>query len=48
MSLVTPVLDLIDILVEHDPLCKEYLIKYFAHLIQFPGNKIPVGVVLLH
>lgn len=45
MSLVTPVLDLIDILVEHDPLCKEYLIKYFAHLIQFPGNKIPVGVV---
>ena len=47
MDKVNPILDLIDILVDHDKECSDYLIKYFAHMIQKPAMKLPVGVVFV-
>lgn len=46
MEKIRPVLDLIEIMADHDQTCIEYLINFFAQMIQHPEQKLPVGVVL--
>ena len=44
---IKQVIELIDILVDHDQLCFKYMINFLAQLIQDPSNKIPVAIVLV-
>lgn len=44
---IKPVIDLMMILVDHSPKCFTYLTNFLAHLIQYPEQKLPIGMVLV-